>query len=174
MRAPAALALALALAVPASAQDAPRADLFGGYSLVRSDGVSFHGWNVAGGWRVSGRIAVTLDLSGHGATDAEGTDVDMLAVMAGPRFYVATGSRLRPFVHLLAGLVRSSGGIDVFDVRISESRTDFGGAAGGGVDFGIGDRWAVRGAADYRVLEADGETVSDPRFSAGVVYRFAR
>ena len=167
-------ALALALAAPASAQDAPRADVFGGYALIRSDGVNFHGLHAAGGWRVSGRISLVLDVSGHGATTVEGSDVDTLAVMAGPRVHVSTGSRLRPFVHLLGGIVRSSGGIDVFEVEIRETRTDFGGAAGGGVDLTFGDHWAVRGAADYRVLEADGETVSDPRFSIGAVYRFGR
>jgi hypothetical protein len=80
----------------------------------------------------------------------------------------------RPFVHVLGGLVRSTGGIDVFEVEIREARTDFGGAAGGGVDVAFGDHWAVRGSADYRVLESDGETVSDPRFSVGAVYRFGR
>ena len=60
----------------------------------------------------------------------------------------------------------------MFDVEISESSTDFGGAAGGGFDLGFGNRWALRLAADYRVVEVDGETASDPRFSAGVAYRF--
>ena len=60
----------------------------------------------------------------------------------------------------------------IFEVDISETSTDFGGAAGGGLDIGFGERWAARLAADYRLVSADGETEGDPRFSAGVVYRF--
>ena len=91
--------------------------------------------------------------------------------MAGPRFTFG-GGRLRPFVHVIGGVVRSKASISVFDVEISESITDFGGAAGGGLDIGLGGRWALRLAADYRVVNADDETAGDPRFSAGVAYRF--
>jgi hypothetical protein len=63
----------------------------------------------------------------------------------------------------------------VFDgVEISEKSTDFGGAAGGGLDLGFGARWAARLAADYRFVSADGETEGDPRVSAGIVYLFGR
>ena len=72
--------------------------------------------------------------------------------MAGPRVTFG-GGRLRPFVHVIGGVVRSKASISVFDVEISESSTDFGGAAGGGFDLGFGERWALRLAADYRVVE---------------------
>ena len=109
-------------------------------------------------------------MSGHYGT-VEGTDLSALSVMAGPRFTFG-GGRLRPFVHVIGGLVRSKESISVFDVEISESSTDFGGAAGGGVDIGLSGRWALRLAADYRVVDADDGTASDPRFSVGVAYGF--
>ena len=84
----------------------------------------------------------------------------------------------RPFLHVLAGAVRGEDSITVFSNTISERHTSFGGAAGGGLDFG-GGRFGARVQADYRVSRrtaADGtkETHGDPRFSAGVVFRMGK
>jgi len=170
-----ALGLATALlavgSTGASGQDASKGDVFAGYSMLASDGETMHGWHAALGWGLSGRFGLVLDVSGHQGSDAEGTDVSMLSLMAGPRVTFG-GGRLRPFVHVIGGMVRSKASVSVFDVEISESSTDFGGAAGGGFDVGSGNRWAFRLAGDYRVVKVDEETASDPRFSAGVVYRF--
>lgn len=168
------LAAALLLSVgptAASAQDASKADLFAGYSLLAAEGDSMHGWHAALGWGLSGRIGLLLDVSGHQGSDVEGTDVGVLSLMAGPRVTLG-GGRVRPFLHVIGGVVRSKASVSVFDVEISESTTDFGGAAGGGVDLGFGDRWALRLAGDYRVVKVDEETASDPRFSVGVAYSF--
>ena len=173
MKAIAAAAVALALAPPAAAQDPPRADVFAGYSALAGDGDARHGWHAALGWPLGGRLSLVLDASGHGGRDVEGTDVDALALMAGPRLAFSRG-RLRPFVHVIAGLLRTRASVGVFEVEISESANDFGGAAGGGLDFGLGERWAARGAADYRAVRSGGETIGDPRFSIGVVHRFRR
>ena len=169
------LAAALLVAVgpaAASAQDASKGDAFAGYSMLASDGETLHGWHAAMGWGVSGHIGLLLDVSGHQGSDPEGTDVSLLSLMAGPRLTFGIGGRMRPFVHVIGGVVRSKASVSVFDVEISESATDFGGAAGGGFDVGVGERWALRIAGDYRVLKVDQETASDPRFSAGVVYKF--
>jgi len=170
------LAAALLVAmgpVAASAQDASQGDLFAGYSMLARDGETMHGWQAALGWGVSGRIGLLFDVSGHQGSDAEGTDLGLLSLMAGPRVRFG-GGRLRPFVHVIGGVVRSKASVGVFDVEISESSTDFGGAAGGGFDLGFGGRWALRLAGDYRVVKTDEETAKDPRFSAGVVYRLGR
>lgn len=166
-----ALSLSLLAAAGASAQDAHRADVFGGYSMLRTGSDTFQGWQASLGWGLSGRVGLLLDASGHQGTAENGDDASVLSLMAGPRLTFSSG-RARPFVHALAGVVRSKAGIEVLDVEITESRTDFGGAAGGGIDLGFGDRWAARVAADYRVLRVEAETEGDPRLSAGVVYRF--
>jgi outer membrane protein with beta-barrel domain len=171
MKAVAAALLLTVGATSASAQDAPRGDVFAGYSMLASDGETMHGGHAALGWDVSGRIGLLLDVSGHQGSDAQGTDVGVLSLMAGPRVTFGSG-RVRPFVHVIGGIVRSKASVSVFDVEISESTTDFGGAAGGGFDLGFGVRWALRLAADYRVVKIDEETARDPRFSAGVVCRF--
>jgi hypothetical protein len=172
-RAAAVLFLIAAGAASVSAQQDRGTDGFAGYSMLRSGEENLHGWHVALGIGVSGRVGILVDASGHQATDASGTDLSAFSVMAGPRVSFG-GGRVRPFLHVLAGLVRSKAGIEVSGVEITESTSDAGGAAGGGVDLGFGERWALRGAADYRLTKADDETVGDPRFSAGVVYRFGR
>lgn len=184
-----ALVLAATLAAasgPASAmaQDAGSNDVFGGYSMLavgdsgcvacdpgEAASETLHGWHAALGWGLSGRLGLVLDLSGHQGTSAVGDDVDVLSAMAGPRFAFG-GGRVRPFLHVLGGIVRTRVGVGVFAVDISESSTDFGGAAGGGLDLGLGGRWGARITGDYRMVRLDGETAGDPRFSAGVVYRF--
>ena len=167
------LLLAAMAAGPASAQDEARSDAFAGYSMLRSGDSTLHGWNAALGLGFSRRLALVVDLSGHDGSDEEGTDVSALALMGGPRLAFSTG-RTRPFVHVLAGVVRSKAGIEVSGVDISETSTDAGGAAGGGIDFGFGARWAARAAADYRVMRIERETVGDPRISIGIVRRFGR
>lgn len=174
-----ALLLALAGGSPAGAQTtAPSADrgadLFAGYSAIPSDGETFHGWQASLGFPLSSRLGLLLDLSGHRATVPETADVnaDMLSLMAGPRLVFGGGGRLRPSLHLLAGIVRSKASVRIFDVDVSESRNDLGGAAGGAVDMRLGGRFAARALADYRVVRGDGETASDPRVSLGVVYNF--
>lgn len=172
MRLLAVAALALAAAPAASAQEA-RGDLFAGYSMLKTDDDTLHGWHAALGIPLSGRLGLVFDASGHRGTGADGTDLSALALMGGPRLWLSQG-RVRPFAHVIAGVVRSKAGIEVSNVEISESTTDFGGAAGGGVDVGFGERWALRAAADYRVVKGDGATAKDPRVSVGFVYRLAR
>lgn len=168
------LAAALLMCVAptaASAQDGWKGDIFAGYSVLAAEGETMHGGHAALGWRLSGRIGLLLDASRHQGAEAEGTDVSLVSLMAGPRLTFG-GGRLRPFAHVIAGAVRTKASVSVFDVEISESSTDFGGAAGGGLDWGFGERWAARLAGDYRLVKVDAETVGDPRFSAGVAYRF--
>jgi opacity protein-like surface antigen len=164
--------LAAALLLVFMAPAAHAADLFAGYSMLASD-PTLHGWHAALGFRLAGRIDLVVDAREHYGDAGDGSDLASLSLMAGPRLTFG-GGRLRPFVQLLGGAVRTRAGIEVFEVEISEKSTDFGGAAGGGLDVGFGARWAARLAADYRLVSADGETEGDPRLSAGVVYRFGR
>jgi opacity protein-like surface antigen len=171
MRAIAAAIAALSLATGAAAQDN---DLFAGYSMLVADGETLHGWHAAAGFRLSGRLGLAADASGHYGTAEGGEDLSVLALMAGPRFTFAAG-RTRPFVHVLAGVARTRASITPIEgVVVSRSSTDFGAAFGGGLDIGFATRWAARLGADYRVVWTDGDTADDPRFSAGIVYRFGR
>jgi len=165
------LALVLAVGMPltAAAADAPRAELSGGYSYARSGDESLNGWNGALDYSLGRSLGLEASVSGHYGSEL-GTDVNLQSLFLGPRF-AWRGDRLTPFVHALGGVVRSSAGIDVFDVSIRETDTDLGGALGAGIDVGVGRRWGIRLQGDYVLRRAASETESDPRASVGLVYR---
>lgn len=150
-------------------------EVFGGYSFLRQlgdDSRSLHGGNAALSFGVRGPFSVTLDASGHHRS-SNGVTEDQAVFMAGPSFALGRGSRLSPFVHVLAGIVRTSTGIKVFDVSISEDQTKLGGLAGGGLDLRAGGSWAVRLIqADFILSRKEGITDKGLRLSAGAVYRF--
>jgi hypothetical protein len=165
--------LVLCLSSAAAAQDRPRADLFAGYSLVRSDGASLHGGELTLAYHVTNLLAAILDVDAHGRS-VEGVDHTTSGIFGGVRAVFHAGGA-RPFLHLLAGAVRDEDSITVFSNTISERHTNLGGAAGGGLDLG-GRRLGARVQADYRVSRRDTptgkkETHGDPRFSVGVVFR---
>jgi opacity protein-like surface antigen len=158
------------MAVPALAADAaaPKAELFGGYSYTKDGEESLHGGEASLALRLTRWIALEADVSAHYGS-ALGISTSRLFFLGGPRFAYRTGT-LSVFTHYLAGGARSRAGITVVGVDITESRTDFAMAFGGGVDVGISDRWAVRAQADYVLIRADGGTDKEPRFSAGAVF----
>ena len=164
--------LSCAAVTPARAAAPPGPDLFGGSSYMEPGAVKLYGAHASGSVPFGGRLRLAVDLSGHYGSLGD-TKHSQLTFLAGPRI-VFGGRTLRPFLHALAGGVRSRSAVDVFDVSISESDTRFGAALGGGLDYGVGDRWAVRAAGDYLLVRAGGQTDGEPRVSAGVVYRFGR
>jgi opacity protein-like surface antigen len=167
------LAVLVVLAsTPAMAADGavPKAELFGGYSYTRDGGQGLHGGEVALSVKLTPWIAAEADVSAHYGREP-GLSTSRLFFMGGPRFTYRAG-RVAVFTRYLAGGVRSRAGITVLGVDITENRTDFAMAFGGGVDVGVSERWAVRAQADYAFSRADGGTDREPRISAGAVYRF--
>jgi hypothetical protein len=159
-------ALALLAGSPAIAQDARRGDLFGAYAMLRSDGETMHGFEVSVGWQAWGSLGLVADASRHSKDDFV-TE----AYLAGPRLVFGSGS-LRPSVYALAGIARSGATLKIFDVTISERSTDLAAALGGALDLGAERKLSLRVKADYLLVKGDSETAGDPRFSAGLVYRF--
>lgn len=168
------LALALALATPiaAVAADVPKAELFAGYSHARHDGLETDGFAAGVDIGLGRSLGVEVSGSGHYKSES-GTSLSWTSLFVGPR-YAFRGDRLTPFVHALGGVVRSSAGVDVFDVSIRETDTDLGGAFGGGIDIGVGSSWAVRVQGDWVLQQREDGTVGDPRAVLGVVYRAGR
>jgi hypothetical protein len=164
------LAVLALFGAPALAADAPSAELFGGYSYTKNGDQGLSGGEASLGFRLTGWISVEADVSAHYGY-ALGTHTSRLFFMGGPRF-AYRGRAFTIFTHYLAGGVRSASGLTVVGVDITERRTDFAMAFGGGVDAGTSDRWAVRAQGDYALIRADGTTEKEPRFSAGFVYRF--
>jgi opacity protein-like surface antigen len=175
MRLPCAAAVTLALLSPLAADAQERgAQLAGGYSYGRTEGTSLHGWTASLAFPLGGgSLSLVAEATGqYGELDG-GTSSRRLSFLGGPRFTFGSGSA-RPFVHVLAGAVRTSGVVTVGPVSISLSSTDFGGAAGGGVDFRLADRWSLRVQADYLAVRAEGETQGDPRASVAAVWKLGR
>jgi opacity protein-like surface antigen len=162
-----AMAAVLCSALPVRGQDAPRAELFAGYSFVRSDSRSLNGWNASLAVGVAGSLSLVADASGHYGSAGRRD----LSLMAGPGLAFLRGGPVVVFVHALAGLHRESVNIQVFDVSISENDNRFGLLLGGGVDMRAGGKWAVRLQGDYEWSRAQGTSVTGTRLSAGVVYR---
>ena len=164
------LALSLLATGSLSAQDARNGDLFAGYSMLRSDGETVHGFEASLGWQAWGRLGLVADLSRH-STSESGADFVTEAYLGGPRLVFGSGS-LRPSVHALAGIARSGGSIKIFEVSISERSTDLAAAVGGALDVGAARKLSLRVKADYLLVKGESETTGDPRVSAGIVYRF--
>lgn len=150
----------------------------------------FNGWNSSLVVRPRPWLGIAADFSGHyGSFDVfRGATVDSLtrvpyhlknhAMLFGPRLYFRSHKTIVPFAHLMMGIVRidrtSSVGGDY------KPSSNFGLAAGGGIDLNIRPTLAVRIVqADY-VMVGGAKFISDffPiernnfRFSTGIVLRF--
>jgi opacity protein-like surface antigen len=171
--------LIAALAGPsrAGAAEVPKAELFAGYGYWWGGGddpefeetASLHGFQVSFAWSLGAHLGLVADASGHFG-DLDGVELSRWSLLAGPRLSFRTGA-LGFFVHALAGAVRTRESLTVVDVTFSESATDFGGAAGGGVDLRLAERWALRAQGELTLLSLEDATVTNPRAAAGLVFR---
>ena len=169
---PVVLAVLLALAVPLAAAERQGTDLFAGYSFAQIDNVNRNGGNAAVGFDLFGPIDGFVDASAHwGSSGAE--SLADLTLMAGPGARFGKRGGMVFFVRALAGLVRDRDSIAVLDVDISESYSRFGVLVGGGLDFPISKKLALRAQGDYLWNDVEeGSKSSGFRASAGIVYRF--
>lgn len=157
---------------PSSAQAHSDPGVFLGYSYGKAGDASLHGLGLSGSYPLGGALSLVLDLSGHDGSFA-GADLGQIGLLAGARWRLGSG-RWRPFAEGLLGGARTSASVDVGDARVSDADWDFGLALGGGVDYGPGGRWSLRGLVHLRLLNGEGSWDSDPRFAVGAVYRLGR
>jgi hypothetical protein len=75
---------------------------------------------------------------------------------------------------VLLGLVRTSQSVESGDATVTDSDSDFGVALGGGLDFGLSERWSIRGLFHLRLVSGEGNWDSDPRFAVGFTYSFGK
>ena len=170
------LGLFLLVSAPTMAQDAPRVEIFGGYSYLRADrgdnGINLNGWNAAVAGNINKWFGVVGDFSGHyGSIDLAPTvklDVNSHLFLAGPRFSCRKHERVTPFAHVLLGGAR-----DEFSAQgLSESSIAFAAAMGGGLDVKVSDRVALRlFQADYVLTRFNDDSQHNFRLSTGLVIR---
>jgi len=183
------IAALMVLAMPLSAF-AQKAEIFGGYSYLRGDdcddssgpncdgGIDLHGFNVSFNQNLVKWVGLKVDVSGHygEVTILPGQpkfDINTYLFLVGPQFNLPKYERLRPYGHVLFGVMRTN--VSSFGTlgRISARDSAFALAVGGGLDFKVNDLVAVRlFQADYVLTRFNSETQNNIRASTGVVLRF--
>lgn len=175
------------------AQDAPLAEIFGGYQFVHAnsgvqiggfDSFSLNGWNASLSGYFGRYLGITADFSGTYGTPKVtvpqvgqiGINTHLYTFMFGPVLRAANPSPFQPFVHVLAGGARVSGSVSITGIggsSVSDSDTGFAWAAGGGLDYKLLPLISVRlGQLDFLQTRIGGDSQSNFRYSAGVVLRF--
>jgi hypothetical protein len=172
----------------AVAQDYPKAELYGGYSYgnIDTNGLtsrqSINGWEASVSGNFNKWFAVEADVAGYyktypvnltqyglGIVDVKVTDY---SYGAGPRI------NIRPFfVHALLGGDHLTGSAVVSAVGYSKSQDGLAGAFGGGIEWPVSRRLAVRASADYvftrhNIFAPQSYTQNNARAGIGLVYTF--
>jgi opacity protein-like surface antigen len=150
----------------------PSPDAFAGYSYTEAGDASLHGIGLQGTFPLGDSFRLVIDLSGHDGSFA-GADFDQIGLLAGGR-WSPLRSRVRPFAEALVGVVRTSTSVETGDATVRDGDSDWGFALGGGLDFGLSDRWSLRGLFHLRLLSGEGNWDADPRFAVGCTYRLGR
>jgi Outer membrane protein beta-barrel domain len=150
--------------------DIPRVQVFGGYSYTRFDSKSFgfvnnsglNGYTFSPAFNVLRGFGVVAELSGQ-----YGSNLNLRDIAIGPQFLYPRGKAMF-FAHLLIGDARS-----LVQVGGGEEDTARAVAVGGGVDYDLTSRFAVRVIQfDYLHTALFSEKQNNLRFSTGLVYRW--
>jgi hypothetical protein len=136
-----------------------------------------NGWEISATHHFSPSLALTADASaGYGlATSGFPTNgrARQYAFLGGPQY--SGQGRISPFVHVLFGAAHQSASAsgNSFFVTFPDSRWGFAAEIGAGVDAKITPSFSFRLVqADYMLTRLGGSTQSQPRLSAGFVFRF--
>ena len=156
---------AMLVLVPASlwAQDVPKAEVFGGFSVLSikesGDRTTPLGWQAGVAGNLSSMFSIVGDFGGQ-YKDGGKIHEFLGGVRATHRV-----DKAAVFVHALYGGSHFSGGGDSF--------TDFTMGYGGGVDVNAGDRMAIRVVQfDWLPVRSDGEWFNNNiRFGFGIVFK---
>src|SRR5688572_24398285 len=119
--------------VPVLGQNAPKVEVFGGYTWA---GGNFHGWNSSVTGNITRGFGITADFSGQYGHEDVGSlriNQDAHSFLFGPR-YAFRGKRFTPFVYGLLGATRFQESATIAGQKLSASDTGFSSAVGGGLD----------------------------------------
>lgn len=164
-------AIVLGMTLLAGAQEAPKVEIFGGYSLFHFDDKglesglqaidptltanrNLHGWNAAVQFNANRWFGIVADFSGHYGNIIESpsgsVSGNVYNFLFGPQINLR-GEKVGAFVHALLGGNRSKiNSIAVVPPTPDVSDTAFAWAVGGGVDINATKKVAIRVAQfDY-------------------------
>jgi len=181
------LMLCLILCPVALAQEYPRSEFFGGYSLVRTDredvdltqfgavgtasrkAATLNGWNISITGNPTSKFGVVADFGGaYGSIGYSLSGVGSLSARSrfhsflfGPQFYLR-GDRATGFFRGLAGAVKLDQSVNLLGFSRSQDETAFGAGVGGGMDLKWSSRISVRAfQVDYVLTRFDGGGVAN-------------
>jgi opacity protein-like surface antigen len=175
----------------ARAQDAPKAELFGGYSYLRVnpggrvDGLGAHGFTTSLAGNLGRSLGFVAEFSRHSKSrslnfsdllDEPGLGAFRAKVRAntllfGPRLTLRTGS-LEPFTHALLGIADGRAEASGAGIAQRASGQAFTVALGGGLDLKVSKRLALRlGQVDYLRSRTSDLGLNSVRYATGLVIR---
>jgi opacity protein-like surface antigen len=165
----------------ASAQDAPKVDIFAGYSYVREDpgttGVSsfnLNGGSASVAYNAKSWLSGVADFGGYHNGNILNTEVKgtLSTYLFGPRVSYPHFGRLNPFGEMLFGVAHAG------SAETSSADNAFAMTVGGGVDFKLSHHFSIRPVkVDYLMTKfsetgTTNQTQNNLRVSTGIVFHF--
>jgi Outer membrane protein beta-barrel domain len=151
-------------------ENAPKAELFGGYQYTRFDGgLNANGWDTTVTTNLNRWVGVAGDFSGAYKTQS-GVSFNNYTYTFGPVVSLRRNERLTPFAHFLAGGFHSSTALS----GVSAPDNGFAMMFGGGVDVTATRHLGLRAFQfDWLSLHSSGSTDNNNmRISTGLLVRF--
>jgi len=156
-------------AIAVAADNAPQAEVFGGYSYLHCDWgydipCNLNGWDASIAINANKYFGIVADFGGvYGK--ANDTDIKAHTFLFGPKFAVRQG-KITPFAQALFGVSHEKYSYD------DSSFNFFAMSLGGGLDLNAGKNIAVRLAqVEYNQTQSDGFSYNQFRFSTGIVFK---
>ena len=129
--------IVICLPLVAMAQDPPKAEVFGGFSILSADlgdREKFYGFQTSVAGNFHKNFGIAADVGGQ-YKDLNGNSVYIYEFLFGPRFSIRNDAAT-VFAHALFGGVHAGGAGD--------SQNGFAMGFGGGIDVNVNNRFAVR------------------------------
>ena len=160
----------LLFCVSAKAQETPAWEIYGGYTFVRANlgGTSFNlnGGGAAADQNLNDWFGGRVEFNAFGGT-VEGENVAVQTITYGPVFSYRKFDRLTPFAHLQLGAVHANAGF----LGISQPAFKFALSGGGGAEYALNERVAIRVQGDYLMTRFLNARQDNIQVTAGLVVR---
>jgi len=176
-----AIALIILCGTAMAQENAPKVEVFGGYSYMRTAGnTNVNGWNAQANFSLNKWVGIAADFAGHYQTKDTATNrvgANIYSFLFGPQLSDRAG-RITGFAHALFGGARVQDGFNLGRGGQIGNETGFTMVFGGGIDANVNDKLAVRlFEADYERIRATNNITGDKegrnefRLSIGVVFK---
>jgi len=159
-------------AIATAAEDAPKVELFGGYSFLHCNpgidaNCNLNGWTASAAFKVNNSFGFVADFGGDYGT-VKYNDMSVHSFLFGPKVAVRKG-KVTPFAQALFGVSQTRS--DAYAAAYS----DFAMALGGGLDINAGEKVAIRIAqVEYIATQENAVLYNHFRYSAGVVLKLGK